>query len=126
MIKKYIQSNSNIFADYNLLFSAFQNILTNAVKFTPVNGKIIINVEKNDNCTIIRIEDFGIGLSHSEIKSLLSAKNNNSRNGTNGETRRGLGFTIAKDFIELSDGILEFESEKEKGSLVIITFPKGK
>lgn len=121
-IETDLNEESKIFADYNIIYSAFQNILTNAIKFTPKNGSIIITCNSKDDKTIISIKDSGIGLNEMEIEQLLSSNDKNSTSGTGGEKGTGLGFAIAKDFINLSNGKIYIESEKNKGTDVIVSF----
>lgn len=117
-----LDDNSHIFADYNIIYSAFQNIITNAIKFTPKDGTITISCINIDNSTIVKIEDTGIGLNQQDIDELLSENGKCSTGGTSGEKGTGLGFSIAKDFILSSGGKINIDSEKFKGTSVIVSF----
>lgn len=117
-----LDENSRIFADYNIIYSAFQNIITNAIKFTPKDGTITISCKDLGNSTIVKIEDTGVGLNQQDIDELLSESGKCSTGGTGGEKGNGLGFSIAKDFILLSGGIINIDSEKNKGTSVIVSF----
>lgn len=117
-----LDESCRVFADYNIIYSAFQNIITNAIKFTPNNGKITISCKKINNSTVVKIEDTGIGLNQEDIDELLSENGKCSTGGTSGEKGTGLGFSIAKDFILLSGGKINIDSEKNKGTSVIVSF----
>ena len=121
-IETDMSEESHIFAEYNIIYSAFQNILTNAIKFTPRDGKISISCKNNENGAVIKIEDTGVGLNKLEIEQLLSNNGKDSTSGTSGEKGTGLGFTIAKDFILLSGGKIDIESENNEGTTVIVSF----
>ncbi len=109
-------------ADYSVIYSAIQNILTNAIKFTPREGTITISSESKKNEAEIFIQDTGIGLTKTEIEHLLSSNGKNATSGTCGERGTGLGFNIAKDFIYMSGGKIEIESELKVGTKVKIIF----
>jgi len=102
--------------------SVIRNLVSNAVKFTPRGGKIIISASAvNDNFIKLKISDTGIGM-NTELKSklfLLSEKT--SRPGTEGEPSTGLGLLLCKDFIEKNGGKIWVESEEGKGSAFSIT-----
>ena len=121
-IKTEIKDSSKIYSDYNIIYSALQNILTNAIKFTPSGGEITISSHTENSSTMVKVRDTGIGLSSSEIENLLSPSGKSSTSGTNGEKGTGLGFAIAKDFIKMSGGLIEIESEKLNGTSVILKF----
>lgn len=106
-----------IFADKQLLKQAFINILSNAVKFTPQNGKIDINYKFYNSKHIFSICDSGAGISKDDLEYLFkpfkqgdSAKKS-AKNGT------GLGLAITHKIItELHNGNIEVKSELDKGS----------
>ncbi len=117
-----LDENSRITADYNIIYSAFQNIITNAIKFTPKDGTITISCKNLGNKKIVKIEDTGIGLNQQDIDELLSENGKCSTGGTSGEKGTGIGFSIAKDFILLSGGKINITSEKFNGTSVIVSF----
>jgi signal transduction histidine kinase len=111
-----------VHTDYNIVYSAIQNILTNAIKFTPKEGCITIASVSSEVGSQITINDTGVGLTAAEIDALLSTSGKSSSTGTSGEKGTGLGFAIAKDFINMSGGDISIESELNVGTKVIITF----
>jgi len=112
----------SVHTDYNIVYSAIQNILTNAIKFTPRNGTITISSTSSELGTKIVIKDTGVGLTSAEIEALLSNSGKSASTGTNGEKGTGLGFAIAKDFINMSGGQISIESEIKVGTKITITF----
>ncbi len=127
--KKEIKINYNIpkdlmvFADGNMLDVIIRNLVTNAVKFTPVGGSISISAKHfSDNSVLISIKDTGIGMSKSMIDNLFRLDVNTSRRGTEGELSTGLGLIICKDFVEKHGGILRIESEEGKGATFSVLF----
>jgi CheY-like chemotaxis protein/anti-sigma regulatory factor (Ser/Thr protein kinase) len=115
-----------IISDELRLSQVITNLMTNAIKFTPENGKVELSAEKldeKDGEITIRIEvvDSGIGISPEQQKKLFTAYNqaDSSISGKFGGT--GLGLVIAKQIIELMQGSIWIESELNKGSKFIFT-----
>ncbi|WP_121329975.1 MULTISPECIES: ATP-binding protein [unclassified Flavobacterium] len=120
-----VSKNIFIFVDLDSLKIVLRNLLDNAIKFSNENGKISFYTEdtNTDFCKLI-IEDSGIGMKESTIQELLSdgellAKKDNSEIiGT------GLGLQLCKQMIKKNSGTLAIESELNKGTKMILTFPK--
>lgn len=95
-IEKIIEHNYNIKADNNLTVRILVNMLTNAIKFSPANNKITIQVEEQNEALKIDIIDYGKGISEENIKNLfkeytqIEAKNSGKIQST------GLGLTFCK------------------------------
>ena len=109
------------------------NLLTNAVKFTPDSGKIILRVEKiketgSDVTLRIEVSDSGIGISEEQQKKLFSSFEQADSSISQKFGGTGLGLAISKRIVELMGGNIWIESELGKGSKFIfkITVHKGK
>jgi len=124
-IKITVVANNEIqiFADANMFSTVFRNILANAIKFTPENGNISVNmVIKEDFCEI-SVQDSGVGLSEENIQKIFRIDSNHSTLGTNGEKGTGLGLVLCKEFIEKHRGKIWVQSELGKGSQFTFTLP---
>ncbi len=105
------------------MLQVFNNLISNANKFTE-DGKIIIALAEESNGDIsISVRDTGIGMDESELSQLFDQYKYYHRTGTRGEKGNGLGIIICRQFIELHGGRLEVSSEKGKGSLFTILLP---
>ena len=98
-----------------------QNLINNAIKFTPENGTIIVQViilTQNTNSDIVRfaVKDSGIGIAKENQEKIMSAfsQADNSTTRTFGGT--GLGLSISASLVELMGSTLKLESQLEKGS----------
>ncbi|MFW9936213.1 MAG: PAS domain S-box protein [Candidatus Thorarchaeota archaeon] len=104
------------------------NLISNAIKYTPVNGKIDIKLERLDNFVEFTITDTGIGLMEDEINKVFQ-KFSRIHKGLYTETEvglesTGLGLHISKEIIELHGGLIWAESEgKNKGSTFKFKLP---
>ena len=111
-----------VYLDRNLMDKVYFNLLSNAFKFTPTNGKISISIkeEKADNIVKISFKDSGIGIPENELKEVFNAFYQGSNNYRNSS---GIGLNLSKTFIELHHGSIEINSKN--GTEFIITLPLG-
>ncbi len=120
-----IEANERFIARYDkgMLSTVIRNLTSNAIKFTPRNGTIQINVEQEETHFTVDIMDSGIGVP-SEIRTFLFEINDlKSRNGTDGEKSSGLGLMICKEFVELHHGTIWLKESNEKGSCFSFKIP---
>ena len=126
-IHNNIQENfSCVWADKDRLTQILVNILDNAVKFTPENGNITIETNKNDQYVILTITDTGIGVPKEEVQRLGERfyRVDKSRSRDLGGT--GLGLSIAKHLMIAHGGKIEIESQLGRGTKVSLYFPVAK
>lgn len=101
----------------------FDNILANAVKYTPPKGKISLKVFREGNELKYKIEDSGIGIPENDFDNVFG-KFFRSKNAVNFETSgTGLGLYVVKNIVEKHGGTIGLESEEGKGTAVIFTLP---
>jgi signal transduction histidine kinase len=117
-----IPSDLEVAADKNMLASIFRNLTSNAVKFTPVGGKVTVRAEKRANNQIeVSVTDTGIGMEQKMIEELFRIDVHNNRRGTNGEVSNGFGLLLSRDFVHKLNGRIWAESEPDKGSTFYFT-----
>jgi PAS domain S-box-containing protein len=115
-----------ILADSHMFETIIRNLVSNAIKFTPVGGKVTVEANLNDNYLAeIKIRDSGIGMTPELISKLFQINEKTSRPGTEGEPSTGLGLLLCKEFIEKHNGKIWVESEVGKGSSFSFTLPSG-
>ena len=119
-----IEMDSIINSDRNYLRIVIRNIITNAIKFTNKNGKIVISLIYNDLGCIIKIEDDGVGMSDDVLKQLFNEYD--SHKGTNNEQGNGLGLMISRDIIKTIGGDISVESKLGQGSVFSIMLSRNK
>ena len=99
------------------------NLLGNAIKFTPANGKVEVKTQITDQEVIVTVTDSGIGISQ-EDQQLLFQKYAQIENKWVSRMRgTGLGLAISKDIIEKMNGKIWVESEIDKGSTFSLSLP---
>ncbi|MDW8549131.1 substrate-binding domain-containing protein [Epilithonimonas ginsengisoli] len=112
--------NIELFIDRNLMDKVYFNLLSNAFKFTPDNGKIEISIQEKGNQVVIGFKDNGIGIPEKEIGNVFEAYFKGSNNRKNSS---GIGLHLSRQFIELHLGSVEVHSFQ--GTEFIISLFKG-
>ncbi|MDA1209221.1 MAG: ATP-binding protein [bacterium] len=107
-----------------LLHIVFQNLFSNAVKYTPENGELAIKLESNAHAIKIYMSDTGIGIPAQDQKRMFE-KLYRADNATQVDTDgNGLGLYISKMIMESLDGDITFTSQEGKGTTFVIELPK--
>ncbi|MCF8262793.1 MAG: hybrid sensor histidine kinase/response regulator [Melioribacteraceae bacterium] len=123
-ILKNFENNLRIRGDQDLLDTVVRNLLNNAIKFTPKNGQISLNVESDPINITIEIQDSGIGIEEEKISTILSSGNFESTAGTENEMGSGLGLAVCQELIKLQKGKLVIESTQNIGSKFSVIIPR--
>lgn len=118
IIKEYNDSLKNINSDEKLLRIVIQNIVSNAVKYTPDEGTVSITFQESDKEKKIIISDTGIGIPKEDqsyiFNKLFRAENTRNLSTSQGT---GLGLYLIKSIIKSLGGDISFTSEENKGSI---------
>lgn len=109
-------------ADRPKLMQVFNNILSNAVKFTPSSGTVSVTVNTGDFVEIT-FTDTGVGIPAEILPNLFEKFGSHQREGTDGEKGTGLGMPIVKKFVEVHGGTVEVSSIVGEGTTFVVTLP---
>lgn len=122
-IKLNITSQDQLLGSEEELRSAFSNLISNAIRYTPDNGEINISWEKRSGQGLFYVQDSGIGIEPEHIPRLTERfyRVDSSRSRETGGT--GLGLAIVKHVLNRHDAHLEITSQVGKGSRFAILFP---
>ncbi len=127
--KKYIKIDNQIlenhyaFADNDQFNVIFRNLISNAIKFTPNEGKIILTSKIRNENVLIKVSDTGVGMSELEKSKLFKDTEYISTVGTNLEKGTGLGLRLAKELIITNHGEIFVKSKINEGSHFIVKLP---
>ncbi|MCA1385244.1 MULTISPECIES: DUF3369 domain-containing protein [Bradyrhizobium] len=110
--------------DTDRIREAIDNLISNAIKYSPIGGKIDVTVVHEGSDTIVSVSDEGAGLSPEDLGRLFGRFQRLSAKPTAGESSTGLGLSIVKRIIDMHGGEVTAESEGPgKGSTFTITLP---
>jgi len=123
-LTEQIDDTTKVFADVNMFTTVMRNLISNAIKFTPENGKIDITAIEKETEVQINVSDTGLGVSKESKEKLFRIDVNHSTPGTNQEQGTGLGLILCKEFIEKNKGKIWVESALGEGSIFSFTLPK--
>ena len=108
--------------DATFIHSVFNNLFTNAMKFSFPNSKIKITAYEKNKFICLSIRDYGIGIPENILKNIFSFTHPTSRPGTIGENGTGYGMPLVKKFIETYGGKIEIHSSEteDRGTEIIL------
>jgi signal transduction histidine kinase len=110
--------------DADRMREAIDNLISNAIKYSPIGGKIALVVTRNDDNTVIRVADEGAGLSPEDLGRLFGRFQRLSAKPTAGESSTGLGLSIVKRIVDMHGGEVTANSEGPgRGSTFTVTLP---
>lgn len=117
-IKSEVEKNVTIYADNSLMTQVFNNLISNAIKFTNPGGDIVISASPSKKTRFYEfsVRDNGIGIKPENMKELFRIDTKYSSEGTAGEKGTGLGLSLVNEIIEKHGGNIWVESEYGKGS----------
>ncbi|MFP3975156.1 MAG: sensor histidine kinase [Chloroflexota bacterium] len=108
-------------ADKDRLQRALANLIHNAIKFTPQDGRVAVSAEASEHGVTVSVADTGIGISRSDLPHVFNrffkAEKSHSGEGT------GLGLAIAKHIVQAHGGEIWVESEEGRGSVFRFSLP---
>ncbi|MFW6276852.1 MAG: ATP-binding protein [Bacteroidota bacterium] len=114
-----------LYADLNMTNTIIRNLVSNAVKFTPKNGKIMVSARKRKKNIIISVSDTGVGMSREKIDTLFRIDKQKSTPGTDNEQGTGLGLILCHDLAQKNRGTIEVESEPGEGTTFHLILQAG-
>lgn len=112
-----------VFGDPGRILQVINNVLSNAVKYSPEGAQIKVSMGEEEKNVVICIEDTGMGIPEEDIRKVFERfyRVDKARSRALGGT--GLGLAIAKEIMELHGGKIELESVYEEGTKVKLYFP---
>jgi signal transduction histidine kinase len=105
------------------LAQVLDNLVSNALKFTPSGGRVEVRLKAVDDAAVVEIEDTGLGLATEEQDKLFERFFRSSRAEENAIPGTGLGLAIAKAIVERHGGRIELDSAVDVGTTVRVELP---
>lgn len=117
------ESSITINGDSSRIREVFENIISNAIKYSKVDTQIMVSVESKNEIVLVKVIDEGPGLSEDDKSKIFGKFTRLSAKPTAGESSTGLGLFIVKKLVDLHRGKVWVESELNEGSTFIVELP---
>ncbi|MGD8353023.1 MAG: response regulator [Pseudomonadota bacterium] len=114
-----------VYWDFHKMLQVFQNLLDNALKFTPSGGKIHLNVSAKSDFVEMRVVDNGIGIPKDRIDHIFERFYQVDSSSTRRYGGSGLGLSIVREIVVAHHGKIFVESDEDKGTSFLILMPIG-
>jgi len=114
---------SHINVDSERMERVINNLLGNAIKFSPPGEQVIIEIERKDNVVLIATRDKGMGIPPEMCAEVFNIFGSSRRKGTAGEKSFGLGLSICKQIVEAHNGKIWVQSKPGAGSVFYVELP---
>lgn len=118
-----IPQQAKIIADPDLFTCIIRNLVSNAIKYTHLNGSIEIICRQDGENYTIAISDSGIGIDHDHLDELFDPESLISRPGLLDEKGSGIGLKLCKEFVEMNGGKIWVDRNNNNGSCFCFTVP---
>lgn len=123
VVFRQVGDDATIYGDRTLMTQIINNMLTNAVKYSPDADRVDFDLNLDDDQIKLRVQDYGVGIPRDELRLLFQpffrAKNATTFKGT------GLGLSIVKYAVEQHGGEIAVESIEKQGTTVTVTLPRN-
>jgi signal transduction histidine kinase len=118
-----LPQNLMSFTDKFMVTTILQNLMSNALNFTPSSGKIHVSAKTDGSKVTVSITDTGIGIAKDDLPKLFRIDVHPVKIGTAESKGAGLGLVICKELIQRCQGDITIESQLSRGTTVIFTLP---
>jgi signal transduction histidine kinase len=108
--------SSSAIIDPNFAVDIFENLISNAIKFSNIGTNISIKVSENEKNVVVEVGDEGPGFTEDDKTKLFGKFQKLSAKPTGGETSTGLGLSIVKKYVDAMNGSIRCDSEPGKGT----------
>jgi two-component system, sensor histidine kinase and response regulator len=117
--------NAILYADKAMISTILRNLISNAIKFSNIGGKIQLTLEQNPNELVFSVTDDGIGMKKETLQKLFRIDESISTVGTQNERGTGLGLILCKEFVNHHQGKIWIESNVGNGTTISFLIPNA-
>lgn len=113
-------------SDRNALKVVLRNLINNAIKFTPEEGKVTVKLIDSEKRVVIQVIDTGIGIPDAMKLTIFEMDKKNQRKGTANEKSSGIGLVLCRDIVQQNGGMIWIEDNRRgPGAVFKCSFPKS-
>jgi PAS domain S-box-containing protein len=118
-------TRAQVFGDEDRLAQVFINLLTNAIKYSPSANRVEVHLAREQNCAIVRVQDFGIGIDEAHQEQIFERFYQVTDPEEKTYPGLGIGLHISKTIVERHQGRIEVHSRKGQGATFSVFLPIG-
>jgi signal transduction histidine kinase len=124
IMMSYSLPDASVKGDPALLYSIWENLLTNALKYNRENGTIDIELTESEAQIAVVFKDTGVGLDQKELERIFDRFYRADTSRARSVEGTGLGLSIVKSIVDMHHGIIDLTSQKGQGTTVTVILPK--
>jgi len=123
-IEIHCRGDGQVYAEPVLFRRALINLISNALRFTPSGGSVTVSLDRQNSGSKVSVTDTGCGISSQHVAHVFNRffRGDAPRNAQG----TGLGLAIVKSIMQIHDGDVSVQSERNKGTVVTLAFPDAK
>lgn len=125
-LRNKLGHQSFVWGDDTMLQSLLQNLISNAIKFTPAGGSIEVSENSFDSYIEFIVSDTGVGIKEKDIEKLFRIDMSFTTKGTQQEKGTGLGLALCKEIVNIHGGEISVQSKISEGTKIIFRLNKPK
>jgi signal transduction histidine kinase len=122
-IRKHLHAEGKLFGDRSRIGQVLNNLISNAVKYSPDSNEIVIQTDRDKNDFVVTVQDFGVGIPKDMQEQVFERFYRISESSGNRVSGLGLGLFISSQIIKQQGGKIWLESEPGKGSRFSFSLP---
>ena len=125
-LRNKLGHQSFVWGDDTMLQSLVQNLISNAIKFTPAGGSIEVTENRFDGYIEFIVSDTGVGIKEKDIEKIFRIDMSFTTKGTEQEKGTGLGLALCKEIVNIHSGEIKVQSKIGEGTKIIFRLNKPK
>ena len=114
-----------VWMDIHQINRVVNNLISNAIRFTPHGGRVDVCAKRKDNAVIISVSDTGEGIAAEDLPHVFEQFYRVEQSRNRGTGGAGLGLTIVKSIVEAHGGTITATSQVGKGTLIEVRLPQN-
>ena len=119
-----VPRDATAYADENMVATVLRNLVSNAVKFTPRGGEVLLSARTEEAWQFLLVSDTGVGMGPEELMKLFRIDVHFSCPGTESERGHGMGLILCRELAVLNGGSINVQSDPARGSTFSLRLPR--
>lgn len=123
IVEELSADDLTVLGDEGALQQVVENLISNAIKYSPGGGEIVVSGYRQGDAVVVSVSDRGLGIPRDEFERIFDRFYRIDNSDTRRTSGSGLGLTLAREVVELHGGNIRVESTQGKGSTFLVSLP---